>query len=226
MAKKVATAAGKSAKTKMPVPRLRPAERRAQILANASTYFSEHGLAAQTRAIADACGITQRLLYRYFPSKAALLAAVYEEQIVAPFKAVWIVKLKDRSVPVRARLEEFYVDYCASVLTRPWLRLFMHASLSDSAMAPSYINAIIKQLLLVIAEEVAFEQMIELPKDTPVVLEVSWILHGAVSHHAIRRHLYSAGQPVADRDLLRIHVASFLGGFAEACEVAIKAGPA
>ena len=158
MAKKIATAADETAATKTakaPVPRLRPAERRAQILAAASTYFSEHGLGTQTRAIAEACGVTQRLLYRYFPSKAALLSAVYDEQIVAPFKAVWIVKLKDRSVPVKTRIEEFYEDYFASVLTRHWLRLFMHASLSDSGMAPNYINAIIKQLLLVIAEEVA-----------------------------------------------------------------------
>jgi Transcriptional regulator len=225
MAKKIADAADKSAATKLakaPVPRLRPAERRAQILVNASTYLSEHGLAAQTRAIAEACGVTQRLLYRYFPSKAALLSAVYDEQIVAPFKAVWIVKLKDRSVPVKVRLEEFYEDYFASVLTRHWLRLFMHASLSDSGMAPNYINAIIKQLLLVIAEEVAFEQMVDLPKDASGVLEVAWTLHGAISHLAIRRHLYGADRSVADHDVLRIHVASFIGGFAKACEAAIE----
>lgn len=223
MAKKIATAAEETAATKTakaPVPRLRPAERRAQILAAASTYFSEHGLGAQTRAIAEACGVTQRLLYRYFPSKAALLSAVYDEQIVAPFKAVWIVKLKDRSVPVKTRIEEFYEDYFASVLTRHWLRLFMHASLSDSGMAPNYINAIIKQLLLVIAEEVAFEQKLELPKDTPRVLEIAWILHGTISHLAIRRHLYGADQSVSDHDVLRIHVASFIGGFAAACDAA------
>jgi AcrR family transcriptional regulator len=229
MAKKIATAADETAATKTakaPVPRLRPAERRAQILAAASTFFSEHGLGAQTRAIAEACGVTQRLLYRYFPSKAALLSAVYDEQIVAPFKAVWIVKLKDRSVPVQQRIEEFYEDYFASVLTRHWLRLFMHASLSDSGMAPNYINAIIKQLLLVIAEEVAFERKVELPSDTPQVLEIAWILHGTVSHLAIRRHLYGADQSVRDQDVLRIQVASFIGGFADACNAASTADAA
>lgn len=206
--------------SKPPVPRLRPAERRAQILANATTYFSEHGLNAQTRAIAEACGVTQRLLYRYFPSKAALLSAVYDEQIVAPFKAVWIVKLRDRSIPVQTRIQEFYDDYFETVLTRKWLRLFMHASLGDLGMAPNYINAIIKQLLIVIAEEVAFEQKVELPDETPRALEIAWILHGTISHLAIRRHLYGADPSVADNDVLRIHVASFIGGFAHAVQVA------
>lgn len=206
--------------TKPPVPRLRPEARRAQILANATTYFSEYGLNAQTRAIAEACGVTQRLLYRYFPSKAALLSAVYDEQIVAPFKAVWIVKLRDRTVPLSARIEEFYDDYFSSVLTRKWLRLFMFASLGDLEMAPNYINAIIKQLLMVIAEEAAFEQKAELPAEPARILEIAWILHGAISHLAIRRHLYGAGQSVPDAEIVRMHVSSFLGGFAGACTVA------
>ena len=46
-------------------------ERRERILAMASEFFAEYGLTAQTRALADACGISQRLLYRCFPSKGA-----------------------------------------------------------------------------------------------------------------------------------------------------------
>ncbi|WP_274631097.1 TetR/AcrR family transcriptional regulator [Arvimicrobium flavum] len=207
-------------KAKPPVPRLRPAERRAQILTNATTYFAEHGLTAQTRAIAEACGVTQRLLYRYFPSKAALMSAVYDEQILAPFKAAWILQLRDRSISIEERIEKFYDDYFYSVLTRKWLRLFMHASLSDLGMAPNYINSIIKQLLVVIAEEVAAAQEVALPQSQARVLEIAWVLHGAVSHFAIRRHLYNADEPVADTEVLKLHVSGFLGGFAAACATA------
>ncbi len=211
-------------KTKAPVPRLRPAERRAQILARATDYFAEYGLSAQTRAIADACGVAQRLLYRYFPSKAALMAAVYDDAILSPFKAVWLAQLKDRSLPMNERLVHFYSDYFSVVLTRKWLRLFMHASLSEVGMAPDYINAIIKQMLLVIAEETAAEQKVQLPDDADHVLEIGWILHGAVSHFAIRRHLYKASQTLPDHEVTLLHIRSFLSGFAAACEAARDVG--
>lgn len=49
------------------------ADRRAQILEKAIQFFSEYGLTGQTRHLAAACEVSQRLLYRYFPNKAALL---------------------------------------------------------------------------------------------------------------------------------------------------------
>src|ERR1700733_9543019 len=61
---------GRQAPAKRPmkkVPqRLPRAERQARVLAKAAEYFAEHGLNAQTRAIAEACGISQRLLYSLF----------------------------------------------------------------------------------------------------------------------------------------------------------------
>lgn len=110
-----------------PVPRLPADQRKALILARASDFFAEYGLTAQTRPLAAACGVTQRLLYRYFPSKAALLAEVYGEAIVAPFRAVWLVQLKDRTQPLEERLHTFYRSYYRGVLTRKWLRLFLYA---------------------------------------------------------------------------------------------------
>src|SRR3546814_12375117 len=38
-------------------------ERRAQILAKAVEFFAEFGLTAQTRSLAEACGVSQRLIY-------------------------------------------------------------------------------------------------------------------------------------------------------------------
>ena len=83
-------------------------ERRAQILEKAFEFFSENGLTAQTRALAEACGVSQRLLYSVFPNKASLISAVYEAEIAGPFKAIWFVRLRDRQVPLRERLLNFY----------------------------------------------------------------------------------------------------------------------
>ena len=197
-----------------PVPRMAPAERKAMILARATDFFAEYGLTAQTRALADACGVAQRLLYRYFPSKAALLREVYEAAIVAPFKAVWLVRLKDRSQPFERRLMEFYGSYYEAVLTRKWLRLFLYASLAEARMAPDYIQAIIIEMLETILAEAAHDQRVDLPRDSALRHEIAWVLHGAVSHFAIRRHLYAASQAVPEERVLALHVRSFLAGFA------------
>ena len=148
------TARPKGPKKGNPVVRLPPAQRKAQILARASEFFAEYGLTGQTRALAEACGVTQRLLYRYFPSKAALLAEVYGEAILAPFKAVWLVQFKDRSRPLEERLLTFYRNYYYGVLTRKWLRLFLYASLAEANMAPDYTQAIIMEMLETIVAEV------------------------------------------------------------------------
>lgn len=197
-----------------PVPRLPPAERKAQILARATEFFAEYGLTAQTRALADACGVAQRLLYRYFPSKSALLAEVYEEGIVAPFRSVWLVQLRDRSQPLEPRLNAFYRSYFDAVLTRQWLRLFLYASLAEARMAPDYIQAIIMEMLETIVDETAHDQKVEPPRERGLRHELGWVLHGAVSHFAIRRHLYQASQSVPEDQVLALHVRAFVAGFA------------
>ena len=203
-------------------PRLRSAprvrlpreERRAQILAQAYKFFSEYGLTAQTRALAEACGVSQRLLYSFFPNKAALLEEVYRSEIAGSFKAVWFVELRDRSLPFDQRLTRFYLAYYEGVTTRRWLRLFLYASLADVAMAPKYIAAIVGHMLEVIVEEAALEQRLRLPANPAEVQELGWILHGAVSHLAIRRHVYANTNPLPAERVIGLHIRSFLGGLA------------
>jgi len=195
------------------VTRLPPAERRAKILDRATDFFAEYGLTAQTRALAASCGVAQRLLYRYFPSKSQLLDEVYQEAIVAPFKAVWMIQLKDRSRPLDQRLIDFYQNYFSTVLTRKWLRLFLYASLAEARMAPDYNAAIVHQLMETIVVEAAHAQGIELPRDQRLIHELGWALHGAVSHFAIRRHVYGASQEVFPEAIVALHVRQFVTGF-------------
>lgn len=192
--------------------RLPQAQRRAQILAKASEYFAEHGLGAQTRALADACGVSQRLLYSVFPSKAALLDAVYEAEIAGPMKAHWFVRLQERGVPLEQRLTEFYCEYWDAILTRRWLRLFLHASLAEAGVGPAFIADVLSRLLQIIVHEAALEQRLRAPDTLDQTHEVAWILHGAVSHMAIRRHIYGNRSAVEAGQVIALHVKSFLGG--------------
>ncbi|MGI9423505.1 MAG: TetR/AcrR family transcriptional regulator [Hyphomicrobiaceae bacterium] len=200
-------------KSKAPVPRLPPEQRRAMILERAIEFFAEYGLTAQTRALANACGVTQRLLYRYFPSKAALLSEVYKKGILQPFQKDWIKLLKDESRPLDERLNTFYHDYFREVLTRRWLRLFLYASLADARMAPEYIRSVIMEMLETIVRVTARDQGVNLPRDPAVLHEIGWVLHGAVSHLAIRRHLYEASQGLPVERVIALHVRAFVASF-------------
>jgi AcrR family transcriptional regulator len=63
-------------------PRRPASERRRQILAAARTLFAERGFhATTTRDLAAAADINDALIYRYFPDKQAILAALADEAI-------------------------------------------------------------------------------------------------------------------------------------------------
>ncbi len=206
--RKAATKSGKPGTVRLPYN-----ERRAQILEVATEFFADYGLTAQTRQLADRCGISQRLLYRFFPTKEDLVTEVYNQEILGAFKAVWFVDLQNRTRPMTDRLERFYGDYVACTLTRKWLRLFLYASLAEANMAPDYISAIITQLLEVIMRETAAEKGTTLPEEPATLHEMGWTLHGAISHYAIRRHLYRSSQSLPEEQVIAIHVRMFLAGF-------------
>jgi AcrR family transcriptional regulator len=222
-----APARAKSVKRRVTI-RLPAAERRALILEKAFEFFSEYGLTAQTRGLAEACGVSQRLLYSMFPNKAALINAVYDASIAGPFKAIWFVQLRDRSKPLEQRLNEFYREYYDTILTRRWLRLFLYASLAEVEMAPTYIAAIIRTLLETVVDEAASDAGLKMPSDRGLIQELGWTLHGNVSHLAIRRHIYHDATSLDAHRVIELHVTTFLAGVRavlDAGEAAAKPKP-
>ena len=192
--------------------RLPHAERKEQILNKAAQFFAEYGLTGQTRELAAACGISQRLLYRFFPNKATLLAEVYKREILGAFDDDWFAQLADRSRPMTERLIDFYNDYLDRVMTRRWLRLFLYSSLAQGDMAPNYIAAIITRLLETIVDEAVAEQGLKAPIDSALKREIGWALHGALSHLAIRRRIYQAANNYPERATVALTVRGFIAG--------------
>src|SRR5437870_3129691 len=86
------------------------AARREQLLAVALDQFAEKGARGSTvREIAQAAGITEGLIYHYFPSKMALLQAVVERyslerEVVGMVSAV-------AHLPVREALVELALQF-------------------------------------------------------------------------------------------------------------------
>ncbi len=198
---------------KPPRKRLSHDERKALILDRTAEYLSENGFPVHTRRLAAAAGISQRLIYYFFPNKSALIDEVYNKAIQGPFKAIWFSELVDRTRPVDERLRVFYKDYYQTILTRRWTRLLIHSSFSKDNMAPKYIQGIILRLLETIVEEVAAELRVALPAEKRLIHEIGWVLHGAVSHLAIRRHLFHANVKVPEELVVNAQISAFLAGF-------------
>src|ERR1700723_520008 len=88
--------------------RLSPADRRKEFVAKATEFFSEEGFGGGTRDLARRLGVTQPLLYRYFPSKDDLIKEVYRTVYLEPLGDGWEKLLADRTRPLPERLKEFY----------------------------------------------------------------------------------------------------------------------
>jgi AcrR family transcriptional regulator len=85
-------------------PRKSSAARRADVLAAARRLFAERGFhATSTRDLAEAADINDALLYRYFPGKDAILAALVDEAVAA-FRALPAAR-PDTGLPVADLLE-------------------------------------------------------------------------------------------------------------------------
>lgn len=205
------------AKPKADKRRLDPKTREEEIVKAAIAFFAEQGFDGSTRDLAARIGITQPLLYRYFPSKEALLDRVYEEVFVHPWNPAWAEGLRDRSTPLEARLSRFYQDYARVLLTYEWVRLFMFAGLKGLDFNARYLAFLRSTAFDLVVKEVREERGLSL--DPPISqgeVELVWGLHAAIFYLGVRRFIYGMPFP-ADLDAdIAMRVKAFLKGVPEA----------
>jgi AcrR family transcriptional regulator len=168
-------------------------DREEAILREATTYFAENGLRAGTTELAKRLHIAQPLLYRYFPTKDALVDGVYER--LAPehhWKLEWEKLLEDARIPVRERLKRFYADYAVSVLTYEHVRLFLFSGLTKNVYNTRYYEQVTERILRRVAMALRLEYGDgHAGPVAPAELELAQSLHGAVYHLAFRRWVHS-----------------------------------
>lgn len=190
-----------------PRRRLDSASRRAQILDAAVRYFAEVGFEGPTRDLARRAGVTQALLYRYFPSKAALAEAVFERVYLGRLRPEWLPELQDRSVGLKARMCRFYEAYTRAIFTYEWMRIFMWAGLAGDALNRRYLEHVGDHLLAPLAEEVAAT-----PGHARPTMEDVWNLHGGLVYLGIRRFIYRLPTPDDATEVIERAVERFLLG--------------
>lgn len=165
-------------------------KRAREIISAAAEHFSEVGFAGSTREIAKRAGVTQPLLYRYFPTKDDLIEAVYHTVYLEPWNADWDAALKDRTRTTRDRFDAFYREYVHTVFTPIPLRLSYYAGLRGADINQWY-NHLVEELIL---KQLVREHRVELnlPDEayvSPAELEAAWQIHGGLMHYGWRKHV-------------------------------------
>lgn len=172
-------------------------ERVKNIVIAATDYFAEVGFAGSTHEIARRVGVTQPLLYRYFPTKDSLIEAVYKTVYLDRWQTKWDNDLKDRSISVRQRYDQFYTEYTRSIFDPIWLRISYFAGLRDASIN-SWYNHVVEELIL---KRLVREHRVELGLADEIrvsekELEIAWLMHGGLLHWAWRKHIL--GIPVSE----------------------------
>jgi AcrR family transcriptional regulator len=187
-----------SAQTTIALPRqkqrrLSPDERRTEFVQKATLFFAEHGFDAGTRELARELGVTQPLLYRYFPSKEDLIKEVYRAVYLERWQPAWDTLLADRSRPLRDRLQEFYEAYTDAIFTREWMRIYLFSGLKGVEINRWYVGIVQERILARIVKEYRHEAGLAAEKiPATAEMELAWVLHGGIFYYGVRKHIYGA----------------------------------
>lgn len=195
--------------------RLAPDERERQIVNEAIRFFAEVGFEGQTRELAKRLGVTQPLLYRYFPTKEDLIERVYREVYLDRWKPEWQSWIKDRSSPVAARLKRYYKDYHRTILTYEWVRIFLFAGLRGVDINRRYLKIVRERIFEAMCVELRREFGLPGVVAKPIregEIELIWGLHASVFYFGLRRFVYGLTVPDDIDPMVEAEIDIFMAG--------------
>jgi len=174
--------------------RLQPVDRERLIVKEAIKFFAEVGFEGRTRDLAKRIGVTQPLLYRYFPNKDSLVERVYQEVYLDKLKPVWSTIIMDRTRTLHDRLLTFYTEYQAAIFNYEWVRIFMFSGLKGVGINERYLGVLEERILRPICIELRAEHGFPDVSDAPISeyeLELVWGMHGQFFYRAVRKLIYN-----------------------------------
>lgn len=196
--------------------RLAPDERERLIAQAAVHFFAEQGFDGQTRELARRLGIAQPLLYRYFPSKHALIERVYREVFVDPWRDEWFTALADRRRPLKERLTYFYRAYARTAMGYERVRLFILAGLEGGLdLNARFFKMLRETVFTAVVRELRHEfglPTLEARPMSEIEAEIVWMLHSAIFYIGVRRWIYGLAVPETIDPIIEAMVATFLEG--------------
>ncbi len=194
--------------------RLPAAERKAVILREASLFFASEGFSASTRDLADRLGVRQALLYKYFPSKEALLEAIFEDVLAVHWVMEWANVFANQSLSIEEKLNKFYTEHLRNE-DGIGLRLFLRAALDGWPLSARRMDLVRAKLVLPLIAEMRREAKLPGYESSPLMwgeLELVMTLHAAVVFYSMRVHIYGGDMSGDTSAVLNLYVANFLVG--------------
>src|SRR5882757_3128296 len=199
--------------------RLSADDRRSEFVTKATELFAEEGFGGGTRSLARKLGVTQPLLYRYFPSKDDLIKEVYRKVYLDPLETGWEKLLTDRTRPLRDRLQEFYRAYTDAIFTRKWLRIYLYSGLKGLDINRWCVDMIKDKILTRIIRECRHEVGLAVQsKPSAAELELAWVFHGGIFYYGVRKYIYESPVLEDKERIISDALDVFLAGFAQMAE--------
>lgn len=194
--------------------RLDPHRREEEIVEGASLYFSEVGFDGSMRDLAARLGISHALLFRYFPTKDALVDRVYDRIFLSRWDPAWDGLLENRELSLDERLKRFYAGYLRAIDRPEWVRTFIYGGLAGININQRYLSLIRRKVIVPVAVELGRLAGLREGTAAPAedALELSWGLHGEIFYLAIRRWVYGVKVTAHVEDFVALTVAKFLEG--------------
>jgi AcrR family transcriptional regulator len=193
--------------------RMAPQDREKLIVEHAMRFFALNGLEGQTRELARSLGITQSLIYRYFPSKEALIERVYEKWSADYWDAGWETIIRDRAQPLESRLLQLYHNYVRVTYNDIYVRLFMHSALKRLPYHARYVGQARAQLYTAIAAELRVDNGLPCFAEVPMTefeAEQIWAMHATVFQLGQRRWVYNLPVPSDIDELMAARVHAYV----------------
>jgi AcrR family transcriptional regulator len=204
-----------TAAQRRPQLRLKREDRERQIVEEAIRYFADVGFSGDTRELARRLHITQPLLFRYFPSKEALIERAFQEVSTSRWNPFWEEMLADRSRPLKERLLAFYKDYSRIILTREWVRILLFSGLRGNQINRRYLRLVRERIYVpILAQLREHLGLPSLAKVPPKEMEIETIrvLNEKIFYYGVRKWVHGARVPDDIDAVIENDVASFLDG--------------
>lgn len=192
------------------------------IVEAAIAYFAEVGFEGQTRNLSTRLGVTNALLFRYFPTKEDLVERVYERVYLGRWGSEWESALKDRSVPLETRLRKFYKSYLTVIYSYEWIRIFFFAGLRGVNINDRYLDLLNSRIVLPICAEVRHAYGLPSVEKVPIAAVESdavWGLQGEILYIGVRRFIYNQNIDDPER-IVDAAIDVFLFGISRVAEAA------
>src|SRR6202047_1076137 len=201
-------------RTRAKQKRLSPDDRRKEFVVKATEFFSEEGFGGGTRDLARRLGVTQPLLYRYFPSKDDLIKEVYRTVYLEPLDTGWEKLLTDRSRPLRDRRQELSRASTTVLFTRKWIRIYLYSGLKGLDINRWYVGVVRDKILTRIIRECRHEAGLPLQnKPTASELEMAWVFHSGIFYYGVRKYIYESPVLEDKEQMISDALDAFLAGF-------------